>query len=379
VEWVRIGIDASLARARSSGTGRYAAGLLDALLAADRDNDYVLYFRRADVRENPFFPPRENVRVRVTDAPLTLLRIHANLSVALRCDRVDLYHSLGFFLPALWWGTKVVTIHDLHTFILNEYWWQPGLRISSLMLRAHIPIAVAQARRIVTPSRYTRDTLCERFRVSPERVVVAPAGVDSFFRTPPTPEELAAADRRVGTEPFFLQVGALVPMKNLAGTIRTLGRVRSGGRLQTARLIVVGTPLRSAHARELRALVARLGLSDAVTFTGYVDDRALRALYARALALVAPSFGEGFGLPLVEAMACGTPIIASNVTAMPEVAEDAALTVDPHDLDSLGEAMERVARDTTLRCDLAARGRQRAARYTWERTAHEVLRAYREA
>jgi glycosyltransferase involved in cell wall biosynthesis len=120
-------------------------------------------------------------------------------------------------------------------------------------------------------------------------------------------------------------------------------------------------------------------LSDAVTFTGYVDDRALRALYARALALVAPSFGEGFGLPLVEAMACGTPIITANLTAMPEVAKDAALTIDPRDLDAMAEAMERVASDSTLRSDLAARGRQRAASYTWERAAREVLRAYREA
>src|SRR2546427_9766352 len=142
-------------------------------------------------------------------------------------------------------------------------------------------------------------------------------------------------------------------MKNLDGTIRALARVRSRGRLRAGRLVVVGSPLHGGHARELRALVAQLGLADAVLFTEYVDDRLLRALYARAIALVAPSFGEVFGLPLVEAMACGMPIIASNVTALPEAAGDAALTVDPHDLEALGEAMERVASDTTQRCDLA--------------------------
>ncbi len=376
---MRIGIDASLASLRGSGTGRYAALLVRHLVELDRDNEYVLYFRSRDRRDNPLRAlegPR--LRSRVTDAPLTLLRVHLNLPVRLYADRVDLYHSLGFFLPWFWHGKTVVTIHDIHPVLLSDHWWAPGTRTSYLALRAHIPLALSRASRIVTPSAYVKDTICERFRVPAERIVAIPHGVDPFFLASPTADEMRAAARRVGAEQFFLYVGALAPHKNLAGLVRAFARLRretSDG----VRLVVVGQPVGRYRELEILPLVERLALAERVILAGYVDDTLLRALYRGALALVLPSFGEGFGLPVLEAMACGTPIITSAVSALPEVAGDAALYVNPRSTGEIAAAMEGLQADEALRRGLSARGSARAASFTWERAAREILRVYRES
>ena len=375
---MRIGIDASVAARRWTGTGRFAALLIERLVALDRDNDYVLYFRASDGAEHPLRSldgPR--LARRTTDAPLTLLRLHVNLPIRLGRDGVDLYHSLGFFLPWLWRGRAVVTIHDIHPVIQREHWGWAGPRGANLMLRAHIPLAVRQARRILTPSEYTKQTVCERYRVAPEAVVVAPPGADPFFLAAPAPGEMEASRRRVSAERFLLYVGAIAPHKNLAGLLRAFARLRARPEAEGVQLVAVGGP--AGAVRRLAPLIQELGLGGAVTFTGYVEDQVLRALYHRAVALVLPSFGEGFGLPVLEAMACGTPAVVSRVSALPEVAADAALYVDPREPDDIAAAMARLLADEPLRRDLAAKARARAATFSWERTVTQVLRAYREA
>jgi glycosyltransferase involved in cell wall biosynthesis len=373
---VRIGIDASLASLTGSGTGRYAALLVRHLVALDRENEYVLYFRSHDRRKNPLWGLRSpRVRSRVTDAPLTLLRLHLNLPIRLRADGVELYHSLGFFLPWLWRGKTVVMIHDIHPVLLSDHWWAPGTRSSYLALRAHIPLALSQADFILTPSEYVKETIRERFHIAGERIVVTPHGVDPFFLAAPTAEETEAADRRFGPGRFFLYVGALASHKNVAGLIKAFARLpREPG----ARLIVVGKPSGRYRELEIEPLIHRLGLDDRVVLAGYVDDGLLRCLYRKAIALILPSFGEGFGLPVLEAMACGTPVVASALAALPEVAGDAALYVNPHEPGEIADAMARLMGDAAFRQELAAKGSARAASFTWDRTAHQVLQVYRE-
>ena len=153
---------------------------------------------------------------------------------------MDLYHSLGFFLPWLWRGKSVVTIHDIHPVLLARHWSAPGNRISYLMLRAHIPLALARASAIITPSAYVKETIAERFRVPLERIVVTPYAVDPFFQAPPAADELRAVEQRLGTQPFFLYAGALAPHKNLAGLVRAFARLRDAGGGGGIRLVVVG-------------------------------------------------------------------------------------------------------------------------------------------
>jgi alpha-1,3-rhamnosyl/mannosyltransferase len=376
---MRIGIDASLGSMLGTGTGRYATRLVQHLLALDRENEYVLYFRERDRGRNPLFPPREpRIRWRVTDAPLTLLRLHLNLPLWLRRDRVDVYHSLGFFLPLLWRGPSLVTIHDIHPVLFGQYWRNLSTRTSYLALRAHIPLALRQASCILTPSRYVKQSIRDRFRVPARRIAVTPHGVDQFFLEPPTAGELAAAEARFGAAPFFLYVGVLAPHKNLTGLVRAFARLSSRAGADGIRLIIVGKPSGRYRRAELVPLIRSLGLTGRVILAGFVDDALLRALYRRALALVLPSFAEGFGLPLLEAMASGTPILTSLSTAMPEVAGNAALYVDPEDPGEIAAGLERLSGEPALRRRLAAIGATRALSFSWEQTAREVLSLYRE-
>jgi glycosyltransferase involved in cell wall biosynthesis len=376
---LKVGIDASLASRRGTGTGRYAALLVQHLVARDRDNDYVLYFRRRDRGDNPLLTvPSPRAQVRITDAPLTLLRLHLNLSLWLRRDGIDVYHSLGFFVPWLWRGKSVVTIHDIHPVLLPQHWWKPGTRTSYLALRLHIPISLRQARWILAPSRYVKETIHQRFHVSPEKILVTPHGVDPFFLAGPGPGEVEAVEERWGARPFFLYVGALAPHKNPSGAIRALARLRERRPSPDARLILVGPPTGAHRQRELVPLIHRLGLTRDVILSGYLEDTILRALYWRAVALVFPSFGEGFGLPLLEAMACGTPLITSPVSALPEVAGEAALYADPRDPDAIAAAMERLLVDGEFRALQSARARARLSTFTWDQPVGQVLRAYRD-
>lgn len=377
---MRIGIDASLAARRGSGTGRYAALLVEHLLAVDRENDYVLYFRRNDEQDNPLFRlTGPNVTRRITDAPLTLMRIHLNMPVHLARDRVEMYHSLGFFLPWLWRGRTVVSIHDIHPVIQRELWGWPGTRAADMVLRAHIPLALRQARRILALSEYVKSTLCDRYHLDPETIVVAPPGPDPLFLAPPTPREFESAARLLGAGRFLLYVGALAPHKNVAGLVRAFAKLAQRPGSEPVRLVLAGLPVGRYLELTLTPLIKELGLSDRVILTGYIDDEMLRAIYHRAAALVLPSFGEGFGLPVLEAMACGAPVVTARSTALPEVAGDAALYVDPHRVDDIAAAMRRLLEDEPLRQHLIARGEKRAASFTWERTAMQALRAYREA
>ncbi len=375
---MRIALDANLASGGGTGTARYAELFVRHLVALDRDDEYLLYFRARDRGRNPL-RDLEGARVhaRTTDAVHPLLRVHVSLARALARDRADVYHGLAFFAPWLWPGKTVITVHDLHPILLREHWWRPGSRRAYVVMRLHIPLAIRRARFVVTHTGYVRDTILARYRVAPERVVVAPPGTDPFFAAPPRPEEVERAIAQFGPEPFFLYVGALSPQKNPAGLIRALARIRAEGVARAPRLILVGRSVGDYWTRSLVPLIERLGLAGAVVGAGYVDDATLRALYHRTAALALPSFGEGFGLPVLEAMTCGAPVITAATTSLPEVGGDAVLYVDPRAPDQLAAAMTRVWREPDLREELATRGRARARAFTWERCVGRVLDCYR--
>jgi glycosyltransferase involved in cell wall biosynthesis len=377
---VRIGIDASLASTHGTGTGRYAAHLVSRLIELDRRNEYVLYVRRRDVGRNPLLDVRApHVTVRMTDAPSTLARLHVNLSFRLARDRIELYHSLGFFLPVLWFGKAIVTIHDIHPVLFPRHWNRPGTRVSYLALRAHIPLALRRATRIVVPSAYVGRTITDRFGVPAGRIAVTPEAADPFFFAPPPREDVEAAERRFGSGPFFLYVGALAPLKNLVRLVEAFAHFRRDAAGHSARLLLVGMEAGRYWQDSVAPLIQRLDLAEAIVRASFVEEPMLRALYGRATALVLPSLAEGFGLPVLEAMACGTPVVISHAAALREVAGDAALHVDPDDPGELALVMRRLVAEPELRATLSARGRARAASFSWERTARQTLAVYDQA
>jgi glycosyltransferase involved in cell wall biosynthesis len=378
---VKIGIDVSWAQGPPSGTATYITGLVEALTRVGPEHDYVLLGRShahagrgAPGGHHPALPGlgAPNVRYVAVDAPLTNLRQQVTLPLALRRQRLDLYHSPAFFLPLGWRGPAVVSIFDV-TFLRLRESWKPGRRVMYLSLALQAPLAARQARRIITLSRHSARDIARLLRVPLDKIAVVPAAPRDVFHRAPDPRAIADVQRRYGR--YFLSVGVLAPQKNLERVLRAFAQVRDGA----TQLVLAGRPAGDYAAAVLRPLARTLGVERRIIFAGATDDEALRALYHAAVALVYPSLGEGFGLPLVEAMACGCPVLTSNVSSMPEVAGDAALLVDPRDVTAVSGALERLLDAPALRADLVARGRARAALFTWDEAARQTLRRYVEA
>ena len=266
----------------------------------------------------------------------------------------------------------VVTVHDVMR-LLDLRAETPLISTPTLRDRLYLRLDAAGIRRaaaIVAPSHSTRRDLVRHLGIPEDRITVVYEGVDHTVFRP--------VERRVLDDPYVLFVGSEHPRKNLARLLRAFARVKEDGRLRTLKLVKVGSPgSGEAPFRERTVRAAReAGVEDDVVFVGRAKGDELAAYYSGAECLVLPSLYEGFGLPPVEAMACGCPVIVSNVTSLPEVVGDAALLVDPTDDRALAGAMRAVLDDATLRADLRARGFARAAGFTWERVARETLAVY---
>jgi glycosyltransferase involved in cell wall biosynthesis len=288
------------------------------------------------------------------------------LAAAASRDRLDLFFSPGYFLP-LWPGRKVVTFHDANMIQQADKWWRPGMKLTWLSLVTQSLLSAKLAQTIVADSFAAATSISSAFRLPANKIHVVYPGVDDrFFRAP---------DRRHSTQVegvrarYILSVGVLSPQKNLEGIIRAFAALPQSD----LELRIVGRDDGPYFDATLAPLLRRLGVERRVRKLGVVPPDQLAALYTGAEALVYPSFAEGFGLPPLEAMACGTPVVASNLSSLPEVLGDAALLVDPHDIGQVADATARILADSELRRTLIARGRRRAQRYRWAETARHML------
>lgn len=270
----------------------------------------------------------------------------------------------------------VVTVHDIVPYLTRHRREQRAYRhpledmFDRLAMRS-----LKRADALIADSAFTRDTVVRTLRYPEERVAVVPLGVDpETFRPQAVP---ANFDRRYGLDSryrYVLYVGSENPRKNLPTLLRAFARLRR--LLPDVRLIRVGATQYPTQARALQAEVEQLGLSDAVLHFPAVPDEDLVLFYCRADLFVFPSLYEGFGLPVLEAMACGTPVVCSRTASLPEVAGNAALLVDPLSEEDLAEAMHRALTDAGLRGELRTRGLERSRQFTWQRTAEETMRLY---
>ena len=356
---LRVGFDGRDLLHKRTGVVNNAVHLARELTSA-HPNEVVVYADRAGADGDESAPP--SFRLRTVKAP-PLVWKHAALPIALAADRVQLFHSPTGTLPFLAPCPEVVTIHDLYAAI--EPRWFSTRR--GWQLRFTQRRAARTARRVIAVSERTRQDLVERYVVDdPEKIQVVYNGVD-HARFRPAEVDVEAVARRFGVPyPFILCVGSLMPWRNAPRLLRAAARLRFG-------LLFVGRDIWGADPTQ--RLAAEHGWSWA-RFAGYVADRDLPSLYAAASVFAYPSLYEGFGIPPLEAMACGTPVVASTAGALPEVLGDSALLVDPRDENALAEALEAAAADHgTLR----RRGLERAARFTWERAAKETWQVYEAA
>jgi glycosyltransferase involved in cell wall biosynthesis len=344
-----IGIDARAAAEVPAGRGRYVRELVRELVSLDAEVEVVLYGRRGW--------PLAVSRWRLIATRDPLWPAHAGFVAAQRCDAVLATNS---FLMAVAAGRRsVAVVHDLFGFDRRF-----GAPTAGAGERLTLPLAVRRAGGFVCDSKATHDDLVERFPRLAGRAAVIPLGVDPRFA------QAVAGDapaRHGLHRPYVLAVGTLEPRKNLPRLVHAFAGLRRELR-EGHTLAVVGMPgwgdaeterLAAAH-REVRLL-------------GYVEDEDLPGLYAGAAAFAFPSLAEGFGLPVIEAMAAGTPVLTSNCSSLVEVADGAARLVDPLDVNSIRAGLEELLSDQALRDELARRGRERAAEFSWRRTARETL------
>ncbi|MCA1594639.1 MAG: glycosyltransferase family 4 protein, partial [Acidobacteria bacterium] len=366
---LHIAIDAHSVGTGLAGNETYAANLIEALAEIDPSNLYTLYVTRREAVER-FGGRWPNVRVRRTLPHTPLLRIPVTLSAELRRRPVDLLH-VQYTAPPFAPCPVVATIHDLSF----EHLPATFKRRSRMQLRLTVRRTARAAAHIITPSEFTRRDIVNTYAIRPERVSVIKLAASPTFK-PANPEEVERARRRYGIEgEYILAVGSIQPRKNLArliGAYADLRRERSSDKLP--QLVLVGKKA-WLYGQTLRALEER-GVSDSTILTGYVSEGDLPALYTGALCFVYPSYFEGFGLPPLEAMQCGTPVITGNLTSLPEVVGDAGLLVDPHDTEALGRAIARLIDDQNLRAELRAKGLERARLFNWHETARQTLKAY---
>jgi glycosyltransferase involved in cell wall biosynthesis len=286
-------------------------------------------------------------------------------------ERVDVLH-VQYAAPLGHRAPLVVTVHDLGYLHVPES-FPLGLRVA---LRVLVPRSMKRASRIIAVSEFTRRDILSRYPVPPDKIMVTPEGAEARFHPRPA-AETASALARYGLRPgFVFSLGRLNRRKNLERLVQAYAVLRRDA-LVAAPLVIGGKPdygvqeaFRSARSR---------GETSSVQFAGLIPDADLPIFYSGAACFVYPSLFEGFGLPALEAMACGTPVIASNRTAIPEVVGDAALSVDPESVEALAEAMARVLTDADLSAELSRRGLARSRRFSWTETARRTLQVYREA
>jgi glycosyltransferase involved in cell wall biosynthesis len=375
---MRIAIDYTSAVRQRGGIGRYTRELVQALAALDHTNDYLLLVEERSVRPDRADAPKAaNFRLRstwISEPWLTRLwqRLRVPLPVETFTGPVDIFHAPDFVLPPTRRSTRtLLTIHDL-SFIRDPDSATPALRA---YLERVVPRSVARADHILADSAATREDLLTLYGTPPEKVSVLYSGVNEVFRPVRDAALLATVCERYGLRrPFILSVGTLQPRKNYLRLIRAFARARQAPALRDHRLVIAGG--KGWLYDDIFTEVERLELGDRVVFPGFVADADLPALYSAAAVFVYPSLYEGFGLPVLEAMACGTPAIVSNASSLPEVAGNAALLVDPTDEAALARALQWVLTDNDLRIRLVARGLEQANRFTWAAAAAQLLKVY---
>jgi glycosyltransferase involved in cell wall biosynthesis len=368
-----IAIDYTPALAQGGGIGRYTRELIAALAAEDAQTPYHL-FAAGQMNDNLPPPPGPNFvwhPARWNTEWFARIWHRARLPIPIEhwTGPVALLHAPDFTLPPVRTGTRtVLTVHDL-SFIRASETATPGLRA---YLNAVVPRSVARADHVLADSEATKQDLVDLYRVPAEKVSVLYSGVEDRFSRIDDPAVLANVRSRygLGDEPYILSLGTIQPRKNYERLVEAFERLERAD----IRLVIAGGKgwLDSPLYRRVEALK----MQDRVRFIGFVDDRDLPALYSAARVFAFPSLYEGFGLPPLEAMACGVPVVVSNVSSLPEVVDDAALSIDPYDVDALAAALRCAIDDEALRGVLVDRGYRRARQFTWQAAARQLRELY---
>ena len=370
---MRIAIDAHSVGAKLAGNESYAVNLIEALAQIDNVNDYTLYVTTAEAHDR-FHGRWPNFKVKNTLPHTPLIRIPLTLSAELRKHPVDVLH-VQFTAPPFCPCPVVVSIHDLSF----EHLPQTFHRRSRTQLRLTVRHSARRADKILTLSEHTRRDVIKTYGIDPEKITAIPLAAPAHFGPVSDDKELQRVRHNYGIDrDYVLSVGSIQPRKNLVRLIKayaSLRGVHTGNSFP--KLVIVGKRA-WLYDETLRAL-EEAGVGDSVVLTGYVPESDLPALYSGALCFVYPSYFEGFGLPPLEAMKCGAPVVVGSATSLPEVVGDAGLQVDPFDVSAIAGAIDQLINNPELRKELSVKGQKRAELFDWRETARQTLKVYEQA
>ena len=364
---MRIGVDTRLMYHQPAGISRYTWHLLHAMANLDTTDEFIIFQHRkhraplieqANFRRATLFAPVHS-RLEQYILPAELLRFP-----------LDLIHSTDFIPPLHSNVPAVVTVHDLA--FLH---WPHFLTATSAAYYGQIDRAVHHARHIIVPSESTKHDLVGQMGAPDAKVSVIYEAADPRFRPLPVDETRRAVTAKFGIpDSYVFFVSTIEPRKNVNGLLEAFRILIDRYNVQETGLVLAGS--KGWLYEETMELVNRLNLADRTFFLGRVSDEDLHQLYVGARCHIHPALYEGFGLPPLEAMACGTPVVSSNAASLPEVVGNAAILVDPHDVEQIVNAMRLVLTQPALAAALRAKGLARAAQFSWERTARETIAVY---
>jgi glycosyltransferase involved in cell wall biosynthesis len=362
---MRFSVDAHAIGCHLTGNEVYIRNLLHEFAKLDRSSDFIAYVSKPGAHLQV---PKSIQTSHVSENPFR--RLGLDIPVKLRYDRPDLLHvqytgPLGCSVPL------VVSVHDVSYLEHPQYF----TRFRSTQLRYTVGRTVQAAARILTPSEFSRKAILRHYKLDEQKVIVVPNAVSSSFRPVDRDSAAALIEEKFGIRgPFVLTVGDLQPRKNHLGLLHAFEETLRQHPHLPHRLVFVGKE--TWYSKELHRAVMRSNVAGRVHFTGFIEDPDLLQFYGACHLFVFPSFYEGFGLPILEAMACSRAVACSSATAMPEVANAAGILFDPYSVPEMARAIADVLLDDEMRVRLERLGTHRAASFTWERAAQRTLDVY---
>jgi len=370
---LHIAIDAHSVGAQLAGNETYAVNLIEALAGIDQTNEYTLFVTKRTALDR-FSDRWPNFKVKQTFPHTPLVRIPLTLSAALRRRRVDVLH-VQYTAPPFAPCPVVATIHDLSFEHLPETF----KRRSRAQLQLTVRHTARRARQILTLSEFSRDDIIKTYNVDPARVFVTPPAAPTHFAPVTSSSELQRIRTTYGIKrDYILSLGSIQPRKNLVRLIKAYSSLQKlRPELVLPQLVLAGK--RGWLERDTLRAAAESALSTDILFIGYVPEKDLPGLYSGSVCFAYPSYFEGFGLPLIEAMQCSAPVIAGNLTSLPEVVGDAGLLFDPFNEMEIAQALAQIIENPNYRDELRDKGIERARLFNWHTTARLTLQAYERA
>ncbi|HST79029.1 MAG TPA: glycosyltransferase family 1 protein [Verrucomicrobiae bacterium] len=363
---LKLAWDNTFARRNQTGSGVYASRLLEHLV---KRQDLEVHIFEGVLKNSP----RRNKASRAWQTASNLLWTHLRLSDRVALSRFDVLHSPAYIAPLNSPCPAVVTVHDITYLLYPEHfasWWVA-------YMKAVMPRVLRSAAAIICGSQHSKADIVRTYRVPAGKVHVIPYGIDSRFSPSAKLDPHWAAQLNIRRE-YLLHVGELSHRKNIPTLLRAVAQLRQHGDWGKRQVVLAGPESQGMlGASEIHDTIREEGLSEIVVLAGRVPDEQLAGLYTGASLLVMPSLYEGFGFPVLEAMASGTPVIASNTSSLPEVAGDAAILVPPHDEAALADAIRDVLNRIETAEGLRRRGLAQSKRFSWAHTAEETARIYR--